>query len=203
VRSISLIGDGKVQEDSELYKVAEEVGYLIAKKGYVLVCGGLFGVMEAGAKGCEIEISGKLVSERARTEKFVAGTIIHTGDPAYSMVRKGFDIAIKKLGVLGVNVRIIPPDVTLPDEFRVDKVESAKKDLKALLDKSEVDSNTKNINIEVRKGRSYSSILDSADDNAVDLIIINSHKPGLEDYLLGSTAAKVARHAKCAVLIER
>jgi len=91
----------------------------------------------------------------------------------------------------------------LPDQFRVDKVESAKKDLKALLDKSEVDSNTKNINIEVRKGRSYSSILDSADDNAVDLIIINSHKPGLEDYLLGSTAAKVARHAKCAVLIER
>lgn len=53
MRSISLIGDGKIQEDSELYKVAEEVGYLIAKKGYVLVCGGLFGVMEAGAKGAK------------------------------------------------------------------------------------------------------------------------------------------------------
>jgi len=91
----------------------------------------------------------------------------------------------------------------LPDEFRVDKLESAKKDLQVLLDKSEVDSATKKVNIEVRKGRSYSSILDSADDNAVDLIIINSHKPGFEDYLLGSTAAKVARHAKCAVLIER
>jgi small subunit ribosomal protein S3 len=78
--------------------------------------------MEAGAKGCEIEISGKLVSERARTEKFVAGTMVHTGDPAYSMVRKGFDIAIKKLGVLGVSVRIIPPDVVLPDEFEVKDV---------------------------------------------------------------------------------
>ena len=53
MRSISLIGDGKVQEDSELYKAAEKVGYLIAKKGYVLVCGGLFGVMEAGAKGAK------------------------------------------------------------------------------------------------------------------------------------------------------
>ena len=87
----------------------------------------------------------------------------------------------------------------LPDEFRIDKVESAKKDLQALLTKSEAD----NAQIEVRKGRSYSSILESAEDNTVDLIIINSHKPGFEDYLLGSTAAKVVRHAKCAVLVDR
>ena len=87
----------------------------------------------------------------------------------------------------------------LPDEFRVDKVESAKKDLQALLTKSEAD----NARIEVRKGRSYSCILESAEDNMVDLIIVNSHKPGLEDYLLGSTAAKVVRHAKCAVLVDR
>ncbi|MEM1752335.1 MAG: 30S ribosomal protein S3, partial [Archaeoglobaceae archaeon] len=48
-----------------------------------------------------------------------AGTIVHTGDPAYTAVRKGFDIAVKKLGVLGVTVRIIPPDVKLPDEFEI------------------------------------------------------------------------------------
>ncbi|ADY73700.1 hypothetical protein Dester_1063 [Desulfurobacterium thermolithotrophum DSM 11699] len=53
IRSISLIGDGCVQEGSELYKVAEEIGYLVAKRGYVLICGGLFGVMEAGAKGAK------------------------------------------------------------------------------------------------------------------------------------------------------
>jgi small subunit ribosomal protein S3 len=86
--------------------------------------------MEAGAKGCEIEISGKLTSERARTEKFVAGTMVHTGDPAYELVRKGFDIAIKKLGVYGVSVRIIPPDVELPDEFKVKEV--SKEELEAL-----------------------------------------------------------------------
>ncbi|RLI83009.1 30S ribosomal protein S3 [Archaeoglobales archaeon] len=94
---------------------ALERGWYFRRAGYRF----LYRIMEAGAKGCEIEISGKLVSERARTEKFVAGTIIHTGDPAYSMVNKGFDVAIKKLGVLGVNVRIIPPDVILPDEFEV------------------------------------------------------------------------------------
>ncbi len=97
---------------------ALERGWYFRKAGYRF----LYRIMEAGAKGCEIEISGKLVSERARTEKFVAGTMVHTGEPAYSMVRKGFDIAIKKLGVLGVSVRIIPPDVVLPDEFEVKDV---------------------------------------------------------------------------------
>ncbi len=98
---------------------ALERGWYFRRAGYRF----LYRIMEAGAKGCLIEISGKLVSERARTEKFTAGTIVHTGDPAYSMVRKGFDIAIKKLGVLGVSVKIIPPDVTLPDEFEVKDVD--------------------------------------------------------------------------------
>ena len=37
----------------------------------------------------------------------------------------------------------------------------------------------------------------------VDLIIVASHRPGLQDYFLGSTAAKVVRHAKCSVLVIR
>ncbi len=105
---------------------ALERGWYFRRAGYRF----LYRIMEAGAKGCEIEISGKLTSERARTEKFVAGTMIHTGDPAYELVRKGFDIAIKKLGVYGVSVRIIPPDVELPDEFRVKEV--GKEELEAL-----------------------------------------------------------------------
>ncbi len=94
---------------------ALERGWYFRKAGYRF----LYRIMDAGAKGCEIIISGKLTSERARTEKFLAGTMVHTGEPACSMVKTGFDIAIKKLGVLGVTVKIIPPDVTLPDEFEV------------------------------------------------------------------------------------
>ena len=97
---------------------ALERGWYFRRAGYRF----LYRIMEAGAKGCQIEISGKLVSERARTEKFMAGTIVHTGDPAYELVDKGFDIAIKKLGVYGVSVKIIPPDVELPDEFKVKEV---------------------------------------------------------------------------------
>ncbi len=103
---------------STLLARALERGWYFRRAGYRF----LYRIMEAGAKGCEIEISGKLVSERARTEKFTAGTIIHTGDPAVELVDKGFDIAIKKLGVYGVSVRIIPPDVELPDEFKVKDV---------------------------------------------------------------------------------
>jgi len=55
----------------------------------------------------------------------------------------------------------------------------------------------------VRTGHSYKTILDVAEGKAVDMIIIASHRPGLQDYFLGSTAAKVVRHAKCSVLVIR
>lgn len=60
-----------------------------------------------------------------------------------------------------------------------------------------------NAEIEVRNGSSYRNIIESARENEADLILINSHRPGLQDYLLGSTAAKVVRHAPCSVLVDR
>ena len=55
----------------------------------------------------------------------------------------------------------------------------------------------------VRTGHSYKTILEVAKEKDVDLIIIASHRPGLQDYFLGSTAAKVVRHADCSVLVVR
>ena len=60
-----------------------------------------------------------------------------------------------------------------------------------------------NMEVEVRMGHSHKTILEVADENGVDLIIIGSHQPGMEDFILGSTAAKVVRHAKCSVLVIR
>ena len=59
------------------------------------------------------------------------------------------------------------------------------------------------MDVEIRMGHSYKTILEVAEEETVDLIIIASHRPGLQDYFLGSTAAKVVRHAKCSVLITR
>ena len=55
----------------------------------------------------------------------------------------------------------------------------------------------------VIEGHSGRSILDWAGENHPDLIIIASHRPGMQDLLLGSTAAKVVRHAQCAVHVLR
>lgn len=55
----------------------------------------------------------------------------------------------------------------------------------------------------VIEGHSGRSILDWAVTNSPDLIIIASHRPGMQDLLLGSTASQVVRHANCAVHVVR
>ena len=56
---------------------------------------------------------------------------------------------------------------------------------------------------EMARGQAYRAIIDHAVAHAYDCIVIGSHKPGLSDYLIGSTAAKVVRHAPCAVHVHR
>ncbi|MDK2974234.1 MAG: small subunit ribosomal protein [Methanofollis sp.] len=76
-------------------------------------------VMESGALGCEIVLSGKLTGSRSRVEKFLEGYVKHCGEPSITIVEKGYAIAIKKLGIIGVQVKIIPGDARLPDRFEV------------------------------------------------------------------------------------
>ena len=78
-------------------------------------------VMDSGALGCEVIIAGKLTGARARTQKFVEGYIKHCGEPAITIVETGYAVAIKKLGTIGVQVRIIPPDAKLPDHWEMAK----------------------------------------------------------------------------------
>jgi nucleotide-binding universal stress UspA family protein len=55
----------------------------------------------------------------------------------------------------------------------------------------------------VRDGHPSTEILEYAEAIGADMIVIASHDPGPVDYLLGSVAARVARHAHCSVLIVR
>jgi len=57
--------------------------------------------------------------------------------------------------------------------------------------------------VELRQGAPAQGILDAAEALGVDAILIASHRPGLADYLIGSTASRVVRHAKCTVVVER
>ncbi len=56
---------------------------------------------------------------------------------------------------------------------------------------------------EIVKGHSARAIIDFASEQGFDCIVVGSHKPGLSDYFLGSTASRVVRHASCAVHVHR
>ena len=88
--------------------------------------------------------------------------------------------------------------VELPRGIIEKSVDKAQENLQAIANASSL-----KMDVEVRAGHAYQTILDVADEKSVDLIVITSHRPGLQDYFLGSTAAKVVRHAKCSVHVIR
>ncbi len=85
-------------------------------------------IMEAGARGCEIEISGKLTSARHRTEKFSAGIMPKSGDLALKYVKVGKASILLKTGVFGIKVKIYPPDAPMPEEIKIDVSKVAAKE---------------------------------------------------------------------------
>lgn len=76
-------------------------------------------IMDRGALGCEISMSGKLKGPRGRMEKMVDGYIKHCGSIAAEIVDFGFAVAMKKAGVIGVKVKIVRPDAKITDSFRM------------------------------------------------------------------------------------
>jgi small subunit ribosomal protein S3 len=74
-------------------------------------------IMEAGAKGCEVTISGKLTSQRHRTLKIIESYIKHSGDAAKDVMEKGYAVAKLKPGIIGVVVNIMKSDASLPDKI--------------------------------------------------------------------------------------
>ncbi len=64
-------------------------------------------VMEAGAKGVEVVVSGKLRGQRAKSMKFVDGFMIHAGQPALDFVDSAVRHVLLRQGVLGIRVKIM------------------------------------------------------------------------------------------------
>merc|ERR1712200_81436 len=66
-------------------------------------------IMESGAKGCEVVLSGKLRGQRAKAMKFVDGLMIHSGDPVNEYVDMACRHVLLRQGVLGIKVKIMLP----------------------------------------------------------------------------------------------
>jgi nucleotide-binding universal stress UspA family protein len=68
----------------------------------------------------------------------------------------------------------------------------------------QVDASDLDPNILVVHGASiYAEILAVAEEAGADLIVVSSHRPAMKDYLLGTNASRVVRHANCSVLVAR
>ena len=86
----------------------------------------------------------------------------------------------------------------LPENYAAPHVITAQDRLKNMVKTEKIKAD-----FDILRGQPGSAIIDFAEQNGVDLIIMASHKPELMDYLIGSTAARVVRHAKCSVMVIR
>jgi len=94
-------------------------------------------IMEAGALGAEIFISGKLRTERARSEKFRQGYVPKSGEPAIKYVRRAVVHTQLKPGIFGVRVAIMPPGVEFPDQIKIIEIEPELQPAKEIEEKPE------------------------------------------------------------------
>jgi len=85
-------------------------------------------VMENGAKGCEVIVSGKLRAQRAKSMKFKDGYMVSSGDPTRIYLETAVRHVLLRQGVLGIKVRIMKdwdptgrqgPRMPLPDVVKV------------------------------------------------------------------------------------
>lgn len=82
-----------------------------------------------------------------------------------------------------------------------DHVETARQTVTARL--APLAEGIANAEVVVVEGHPARTILDFADNHEKDCIVVASHRPGMQDLFLGSTAARVVRRAQCAVHVIR
>ena len=90
--------------------------------------------------------------------------------------------------------------VHLPADLRKNVTAAAREDMEAVAKAYGLDGKAE---IVVREGNPGADILDFANDNGIDMIVMSSHDPGVADYLLGSVSSRVVCHAHCSVLVVR
>ena len=69
-------------------------------------------IMDAGARGVIVTVAGKLTGARNRTQKFILGHVKYCGETALQFMDKGYAVAVKKLGTIGVTVQIMRKGIT-------------------------------------------------------------------------------------------
>ena len=166
------------QPDLDAQIMAERLAYSLdrgrhyRRAGYYI----LRKVMDAGAKGVEIKISGKVTSQRARTQIFRAGTITKSGQPAQEAVDKGVAQCIQKSGVLGIVIKIMRADYKTGDgvEIKEDILQKAQKEIEVKLGKTRKKIEVEEEVIEGEIDKEVKEIIDEVDEEDVKEISLES-----------------------------
>ena len=103
--------------------VADEIAMALERMGNlkfkVIAYRKLQEIMKAGALGCELRLTGKLPSERAKSWRFAEGYLKKAGDSAKE-VDRAQATGLTKTGIIGVKVAIMPPTAKIYDRIVVD-----------------------------------------------------------------------------------
>lgn len=89
----------------------------------------------------------------------------------------------------------------IPEDYERRLTDDAKERLAALV--QGLAAEAVDVESAVRLGSVYKEALSFASDVGAELIVMGAHKPGMADYLLGSNASQIVRHAKCSVWVVR
>jgi nucleotide-binding universal stress UspA family protein len=88
-----------------------------------------------------------------------------------------------------------------PRDFQARAMEEARKQIEAFVLERFPDRT--DVSPLIAHGTIYQEILKVAEDSSADLIVLTSHHPEAKDYMLGTNASRVVRHAHCSVLVVR
>jgi len=132
--------------------VADEIAMALERMGNlkfkVIAYRKLQEILKAGALGCELRISGKLPSERAKSWRFAEGYLKKAGE-SRKEVNRAQTTAITKTGMIGIKVAIMAPTARIYDRIDItDKILNQIKDYKKIpeIEKKTKKLNTKKIN---------------------------------------------------------
>ena len=94
-------------------------------------------VMNSGALGVEILISGKIPGARAKNWRFYQGYLKKCGDIALTGVKTAYSTAMLKTGSIGIKVKIMPPEAKQLSDIKIKEEETEEKEEKKTTKKEE------------------------------------------------------------------
>lgn len=98
-------------------KIANDLSNFGSQKFKLTGFKSLMNIMNSGAMGVEIRITGKLPSSRSKSWRFAKGYLKKTGYVSDFLVDHAIEKVTLKTGVVGIKVSIMLPDTPLPDKI--------------------------------------------------------------------------------------